>query len=198
MGIPFNGVTFKKKNRWEFSVIDLIDMENFTSPVLPPNTAARPSLTFKEIQIEHLVETISIPGKPEWGVLDVSLYDIQCKENPLFKWLKRLYDPFAGKYNTLVGRSYKTSYKISTAQLRMLNGCGEVLEIWVYEGLWVQKIDWGQLEMSSGDIVMVDISFKYDRAYQSLSNVGTLINDSGSNGGSVSSLGGVRPRPIVD
>ena len=166
MGIPFNGATFKKKNRWVFIVSNLIDADNFQTGMLPPSTAARPSLTFKEIQIEHLTETISIPGKPEWGMLEVTLYDIQCRDNPLFKWLKKLYDPSTGAYRTLVGKNDQTSYKIPYGCLRLLNGCGDILESWIYEGLWVQKIDWGNLDMSSGDVVMVDVVFKYDRAYQ--------------------------------
>lgn len=181
MGIPFNSGSFKKKNRWVFTIESLIDVENFSSPVLPPLTSARPSLTFKEIQIEHLIETISMPGKAEWGLLEMTLYDIQCNENPVFKYLKRLYDPSGGTYKTLVSSSASSSYKISSATLSMLNGCGETLESWVYEGLWLQKMDWGQLDMASGEVVTVDVAFRYDRAYQLISVDNTIT---GSDGGS--------------
>jgi hypothetical protein len=42
MGLPFNGSYFKRKFRWRFVIRGLIDMENFSSPVLPPTKAARP------------------------------------------------------------------------------------------------------------------------------------------------------------
>jgi hypothetical protein len=102
MGMPFSGASFKKKNRWRFVIRGMIDMENFQSPVLPPIKSARPSISFKEIAIEHLIETITIPGKPEWSPLEVTLYDLQCNKNPLFTWLKKLYDPQLGIYKYLV------------------------------------------------------------------------------------------------
>jgi hypothetical protein len=159
MGLPFNGSYFKRKFRWRFVIRGLIDMENFSSPVLPPTKAARPSISFKEQNIEHLIETIARPMKPEWQPLDITLYDIQCNKNPMFTWLKKLYDPQLGLYKTSV------SYIIPEADLELLSGCGDVMETWRYENLWAQKIEWGDLDMTSSDIVTVDVTFKYDRAY---------------------------------
>src|SRR5687767_8236993 len=102
MSIPFASATFKKKNRWRFVIKGLIEMDNFQSPVLPPLKSARPSISFKEQTIEHLVETITRPMKAEWAPLEVTLYDIQCNKNPMFSWLKRLYDPKAGIYRHTV------------------------------------------------------------------------------------------------
>jgi hypothetical protein len=166
MGIPFSTGYFKKKNRWSFVVKNYIGIENFRNPILPPIKAARPNLSFKEITIEHLVETITIPGKPEFSTLDVTLYDLQCKKNPMFTWLKKLYDPQHGEYRYLIDADDSNeSFKIPQADLELLSGCGETLELWRYEGLYPQKIDWGDLDMTSSDVVTVDVSFRYDRAY---------------------------------
>lgn len=164
MGIPFASAHFKKKNRWRFVVQGVIDMENFQSPVLPPVKSARPNISFKEIAIEHLIETITIPGKPEWQPLEVTLYDLQCNKNPMFTWLKKLYDPDRGAYKYLLGQGDQ-SFKVPQADLELVNGCGDAMERWRYEGLWPQKIDWGDLDMGSSEVVTVDVTFRYDRAY---------------------------------
>jgi hypothetical protein len=139
-------------------------MENFQSPILPPIKSARPNLSFKEVSIEHVIETITIPGKPEWTTLDVTLYDLQCNKNPMFTWLRRLYDVQNGVYKYLIA-SNGQGFKIPQADLELVDSCGDTLETWRYEGLYPQKIDWGDLDMSSSDVVTVDVSFKYDRAY---------------------------------
>lgn len=164
MGIPFASAHFKRKNRWRFVVRGVIDMENFQSPVLPPIKSARPNISLKEIAIEHLIETITIPGKPEWTPLEVTLYDLQCNKNPMFTWLKKLYEPERGIYKYLVAPG-DLGFKVPQADLELVDGCGETLETWRYEGLWPQKIDWGDLDMGSSDVVTVDVSFRYDRAY---------------------------------
>jgi hypothetical protein len=188
MGFSFGNSYFKKKNRWAFVVKDFIGMEDFSQPILPPIKSARPNLSFKEISVEHVIETITIPGKPEWSTLEVTMYEIQCKKNPMFEWLKRLYNPQNGTYGqtttpdlAILGSNLananlgtlansltsglQSTFKIPKAELTLLDGCGLALETWIYEGLWPQKIDWGDLDMSSSEVVTVDVSFRYDRAY---------------------------------
>jgi hypothetical protein len=163
MGMTFGNRAWKKKNRWRFVVRDFIDMEDFGISMLPPIKSARPNVNFKEISIEHVVETITIPGKPDWGPLEVTLYDLQCNRNPMFVWMKRLYDPKNGTYRFPVDG--ERGFKIPQADLELLSGCGDVLETWRYEGIWPQKIDWGELLMESSEVITVDVSFRYDRAY---------------------------------
>jgi hypothetical protein len=164
MSFSFSNTHWKRKNRWRFYIERLVDIENIQTPILPPLKASRPSISFKEQSIEHVIETISRPTKPEWSSLDITLYDLHCNRNPVFDWLRKLYDPQRGSYGFSVGIG-ELSFIIPQADLQLLNGCGDVLESWRYENLWPQKIDWGDLDMENNDVITVDISFKYDRAY---------------------------------
>jgi hypothetical protein len=51
------------------------------------------------------------------------------------------------------------------ATLEMYNGCGDVLETWVFENAWPQAVEFGDLDMSSSDVVTCDLTIRYDRAY---------------------------------
>ena len=42
----------------------------------PPSAAARPKLTFNDFQVNHLVETITIPGRPVWNPITITVYDV--------------------------------------------------------------------------------------------------------------------------
>jgi hypothetical protein len=168
MGFFFSRASWKKKNRWKITIPGYVDSESLSANVLPPLKAGRPSIS---------------PGKPEWGTLDITLYDLRCNQNPLFNWLKRIYDPQLGVYGYLVNPSSVNTlttttlpaagttqavsggFKVSQAQLELLDGCGNVVEQWVYEGVWPQKIDWGELDMGSSDVITADVSLRYDRAW---------------------------------
>lgn len=158
----------KKKHRWLFSVQPFIGIE---ISMLPPNKASRPNVSFKEYQAEHLHETINFPGKVEWQTMELSLYDIKCINNPIYDWMKRIYNPDPTSNNnrgfygpslsqTLGGVQFK-----NTAVLNLYNGCGDAIEQWVYMNAYPSKIDWGELDMQSSELTTVDLTIRYDRAY---------------------------------
>lgn len=160
----------KRVFRWMFSLEPYIGM---SASMLPPSKGSRPSVSFKEYQVEHLNETIYFPGKVEWQNLELSLYDIKCNSNPIYDWMKAIYHPhpqandakgFYGpsliSLDERIAKKYKT-----TAILSLYNGCGDIMEQWVYENAYPSKIDWGSLDMQDSNITMVDISLRYDRAY---------------------------------
>jgi len=162
----------KRKFRWMFSIQPYVGDQ---VSMLPPLKSARPNVSFKEYQAEHIHETIYFPGKVEWQTVDLSLYDIKCKENPIYEWMKLIYNPdpdapsgfgaTGGFYGpSLSQQSGGTQYK-TTAQVTMYNGCGDTLETWIYMNAYPAKIDWGDLDMSSNDLTTADITLRFDRAY---------------------------------
>lgn len=155
--------TLKRKFRWLFNI------ENITlgtNEALPCFKAGRPKLNLKEMQAEHLNETISYPSKPDWTPIQISLYDRCIKsQNPIFTWLKQQYDPTpegcSNWYPCIDPLSFKTC-----CTLMLLDGCGNILENWTIEHCYPQSIEWGELEMNNMEVVTVDFSLRYDRAFQ--------------------------------
>lgn len=154
-----NDGCFKRKYRWLFFIPE-ISAEGVNA--LPPSKAARPEVSFKELSLEHLTETIYYPGKPEWKPIQLTLFDIVKKENPILTWLASLYDvENESQYKYAVG------FKKSQAILELYDGGGDVLEKWTFDSIWPTTIAWGDLDMSSQDICTVDLTLRYDRAYKS-------------------------------
>lgn len=155
--------TAKRRFRWLFNIENITLGDNTALPCLK---ASRPKLNFREMQAEHLNETISYPSKPEWQPISLSLYD-RCiaTQNPIFTWLRQQYDPTpmgcSAWYPCIDPLSFKPC-----CTLQLLDGCGNTLEVWTLEHCYPQSIDWGELDMNNQEFVTVDFSLRYDRAFQ--------------------------------
>lgn len=162
-GLEKSTTTFKRKFRWLFNIPD-ISVEGVKA--LPPYKSARPNFGFKENEVQHLTETIFFPGKPEFKTFTLTLYDIRCDNNPVFDWIRgTLYDPESAKYNFIInGNGDEFNFK-KNATLTMLDGCGNCIEMWGFDNVWPQNVDFQELDMSSSDVMMVDLTIRYDRAF---------------------------------
>lgn len=177
MGLRFgfddDSLSYKRKFRWLFK-IDGISAQGANA--LPHRRGSRPSLSWKEFEFQHLNETIFFPLKPDWKPIQLHLYDVRCNRNPVFDWIKLaatgangvgppiaangLYNPQLGTWNPVITSGFKRN-----AQLLLLVGCGETLEDWTIEGCYPQNIEWGELDMDNSDLITVDLTLRYDRAY---------------------------------
>lgn len=158
-GLHKDSTKFKRKFRWLFK-IDSVSADDRSVSSLPPSKGARPSVSFKEIEVQHLNETIFLPGKPEWKTINLTLFDIANNgKNPVFDWLKKIYDPESGSFIS------STSLKKPNATLELYDGCGQILEEWKFESIWPQTIEFGELDMDNTDVITCDITLRYDRSY---------------------------------
>jgi len=155
---------FKRKNRWLFKIDDVSDDG---ASALPPLKSARPSLTFKEMEAQHLTETIYFPSKPEWKPIQLTLYDIKVdgtdRGSKVFDWIKKIYDPKidTGNWKASCDGTFK-----KRCTLEMYDGCGMLCEKWTFENAWPQVIEWGDLDMADSSVLTIDITLRYDRAYR--------------------------------
>lgn len=154
MGLGSIGNFCKRKFRWSFSVAGV----SGASGVLPPSKSARPSLSFREMEIKHLTETIYYPARPEWKPISLVLYDTATGRSPVFEWIQQAYDPQSGSWSPV-------SNLLSEAKLDLYDGCGTIIETWIYEDAWPQVAEFGELDMSSSEIVTCDLTLRYARAY---------------------------------
>lgn len=192
-GSNFPDIGFKKKNRWRF-IIPYISASGVNS--LPPFRGGKPSMSFKEMQAEHLNETIFFPGKPDWKPITLTLYDIvkrksdgSLAENPVFTWLRRAYDPKnCSIWNPCLepaptnglDANVQGSLKVAQCFLELYDGCGCTIEQWVFEHAWPQSVEFADGDMTSSEIVTCDITLRYDRAYISTPNRTMPNNMSGT------------------
>jgi len=157
--LALSNTIFKRKFRWMFSVIGIIGE---AVGALPPMKGARPSLEFKDIEVQHVTEDIYLPGKPSWKPINLTLYDIcppGSSKNPIWKWIKECYDPQTGQFFAILDKNFKKD-----CYLELYSGCGDPLEQWVFMNAWPSQVNWGDLDMGSSEVVTCDITLRYDRA----------------------------------
>jgi hypothetical protein len=157
-GLEKDTVCFKQKFRWLLKIPD-VSASGVNS--LPPSKAARPSLSFKTMEIQHLNETIFRPSKPDWKPINLTLFDLKKNEHPIFKWLKKQYDPENGEWKN----APPNDFVISEVTLEMYDGCGSVMETWIFENVWPETVEFGDLDMALSDYSTCELSLRYDRAY---------------------------------
>lgn len=173
MGLSFGledpTIPLKRKFRWLFKIKG-ISSDDFPGQIraLPPRRGNRPSLGWKEYEFQHLNETIYYPFKPDWKPVQLHLFDLRCNMNPVFDWIRfnqqatnpGLYNPQIGTWTPVVCAQLKRN-----ATLVILDGCGGTIEQWAFDGCYPQNIEWGELDMDNNDIITVDMTLRYDRAY---------------------------------
>jgi hypothetical protein len=159
-GLEDPNLCLKRKFRWLFR-IPQVSSEGANT--LPPEKGARPSLSFKEVEAQHLNEVIYFPGKPDWKPINLTLYDLKKNNNPIIEWLKQMYDPQSGAWK--IGYGGGGQFKKDSATLEMYDGCGGIIESWTFENVWPNNIEWGELDMADSNYITVDLTLRYDRAY---------------------------------
>lgn len=160
----------KRKFRWLFQIDGITDTNSGTVNMLPPLKSARPSLSFKEMEARHLTEHVYYPMKPEWKPINLILYDIKRDKHPVFEWIKKLYDVKQGTWKPSVsvgqiGPQANDNFIKPSIKLNLYDGIGNIIETWIYENVWPQVIEFGELDMGSNEFVTCDLTLRYVRAY---------------------------------
>jgi hypothetical protein len=164
MGLQFGlqGINIcpKRQFRWLFEIPDVCGDNSPGANALPPEKAARPSLAFKEMEVNHLIEDVYYPAKPDWKPITITVFDLVRTKHPVFYWLLNVYDAQFGEF-------YEPNSKglMKDCALRMLNGCGDIVETWWFEDCYPQAINFNTLDMTNSGIVYCDVTLRYARAY---------------------------------
>lgn len=172
MGIGFaSSLIFKRQNQFVMHIPDITHVGSSSAriynKVLIEETAARPKLSYSEIEVNHVIEKIRFAGRPDWDTLRVSLYDV-AQTNPAWGWITSNYYLRSANNPNQVSVGYlggaAPNFK-RNIQIFMLDGCGFALEAWNYMNAYPVDVDWGQVDMGRTDAMRVNMTLRYDRAY---------------------------------
>ena len=170
MGIGFaSQVLFKRQNRFIMYIPGITHTgtgQRAISKVMVEEKSSRPNISFKEIEVPHLIETIYFAGRPDWKPLKVTLYDV-ANDNPAWDWIKANYA--VDSNNNQISVQYKGSLASSnfkrTIKIFMLDGCGNAIEAWTYMNAFPTDVEFGETDMTGNDVMKVNLTLRYDRAY---------------------------------
>lgn len=163
------------KNKWKVEFFNIGGSRGESSGstssdvlTLQAITGDRPKLSFEEIQLDRYNSRAWIAGKHMWEPVSFTFEaDISGRvANVLQEQLEKqqaLISRNAGRVmNTPVsGQMYKFSMLVS-----MMDGDITPLEQWAYEGVWIQNIDYGDLDYAASEALKLPVTFRFDHARQ--------------------------------
>jgi hypothetical protein len=184
-----NGVLQPKaKNRWRviFTGLGGVSGSNASIPndlSLQVITAARPSLSYEEVQLDRYNSRVYVAGKHTFEPCALTVEDDVTNRatNAIQTQLEMQQRLIGATGPWLNAAATAFSYKFGM-QLEMLDGNEAVTEAWKYEGCFLQAVNWGDLDYATGERVVIDLTVRYDHVRQTLNSVvtgsaiGGLIN----------------------
>ena len=122
-------------------------------------TAARPSITFEEVELNHMNVKRWVKGKATWETIEITMYDpvVPSAAQAAMEWIRLSHESVTGR------DGYSDFYK-KDVDFQVLGPVGDIVEEWTLKGTWIKTANFGDLDFSSNDPVDITLSLRYDYA----------------------------------
>ena len=141
----------KMKNRY------LMSIDGIPSYLI--KTAARPSISFEEVTLDHMNVKRYVKGKGEWQTIDITLYDpvVPSGAQAVMEWVRLHHESVTGR------DGYSDFYK-KDIDFQVLGPVGDVVEQWKLKGAFITTANFNDLDFSSSDPLDITLTLRYDYA----------------------------------
>ena len=128
-------------------------------PAYLVKTANRPSITFEEIELNHINVKRYVKGKGACEQLEVTLYDpiVPSAAQAVMEWVRLSHESVTGR------DGYSDFYK-KDLTLNVLGPVGDKVEEWTLKGAFIQAANFNDLDWASNDPAEVTLTLRYDYA----------------------------------
>lgn len=159
----------KHKNRWRVTFANMGGGADSQPVSMQAVTITRPKLTFEKVALHRYNSVSMIASKHSWDPLAITIQDdvngtaaavIQAQLQKQ-QWL------IGAEGQWLAAAGEGSLYKFVT-YLDMLDGNDQVIEKWTVEGSFIENVDWGELDYTSGEPVTISFNVSYDHARQNI------------------------------
>lgn len=139
----------KRKNRWIFAI------EGIDAFIL--KTAARPSFTINEQEINFINAKRYIAGKMTFDTMSITLHDpiAPSGAQQVMEWIRTHYESVSGR------AGYADFYK-RDCQLKMLDPVGTVVELWDIKGAFLTNANFGDLSYDGEEPADISLTLRFD------------------------------------
>ena len=122
-------------------------------------TAARPSITFEEVELNHMNVKRFVKGKATWETIEMTLYDpvVPSAAQAVMEWVRLSHESVTGR------DGYADFYK-KDITINVLGPVGDIVEEWTLKGAWIQDATFGDLDFASSEPVEITCTLRYDYA----------------------------------
>ena len=141
----------KMKNRY------VMEIEGIPSYLV--KSAARPSITFETIVLDHINIKRKLQGKGDWQDITITLYDpiVPSGAQSVMEWVRLGHESITGR------RGYADFYK-KDITFYMLGPVGDKIEQWTIKGAFINSANFGDLSFDSNEPATVELTLSYDYA----------------------------------
>jgi hypothetical protein len=122
-------------------------------------TANRPKLESEVVELDHINVKRKIKGKSNWTDITITLYDpvVPSGAQSVMEWIRTSHESITGR------DGYADFYK-KNIDFYMLGPVGDKVEQWKLVGAWISSAEFGDVDWSSNDPVMISLTLTYDYA----------------------------------
>jgi hypothetical protein len=122
-------------------------------------TANRPKLESEVVELDHINLKRKIKGKSNWTDITITLYDpiVPSGAQAVMEWIRTSHESITGR------DGYADFYK-KNIEFYMLGPVGDKVENWKIVGAWISSAEFGDVDWSSNDPVMISLTITYDYA----------------------------------
>jgi hypothetical protein len=141
----------KMKNRY------VMEIDGIPSYLV--KSAARPSITFETIVLDHINIKRKLQGKGDWQDITITLYDpiVPSGAQSVMEWVRLGHESITGR------RGYADFYK-KDITFYMLGPVGDKIEQWTIKGAFINSANFGDLAFDSNEPATVELTLSYDYA----------------------------------
>jgi hypothetical protein len=121
--------------------------------------AARPSINFEPITLDHINIKRKLQGKGEWQDITVTLYDpiVPSAAQAVMDWVRLGHESITGR------RGYADFYK-KDIDFYMLGPVGDKIEQWKIKGAFIVSANFGDVAFDSNEPATIELTLAYDYA----------------------------------
>ena len=141
----------KMKNRY------VMEIEGIPSYMV--KAAARPSINFEPVVLDHINIKRKLQGKGEWQDITITLYDpiVPSGAQAVMEWIRLGHESITGR------RGYADFYK-KDITFYLLGPVGDKIEQWTLKGAFISQANFGELDWSTNDPLSIELQLTYDYA----------------------------------
>ena len=141
----------KMKNRY------VMEIDNIPSYMV--KAAARPSIQFEPVVLDHINIKRKLQGKGEWQDITITLYDpiVPSGAQRVMEWVRLGHESITGR------RGYADFYK-KDIDFYMLGPVGDKIEQWKLKGAFIVSANFGDVSFDSNEVATIELSLAYDYA----------------------------------
>lgn len=141
----------KMKNRY------VMEIDGIQSYLV--KAAARPSIQFEVVTLDHINVKRKLKGKGEWQDITITLFDpiVPSGAQAVMEWVRLSHESITGR------DGYADFYK-KDIDFYMLGPVGDKIEQWKLKGAFINQANFGDVAFDSNEPAQIELTLSYDYA----------------------------------